>query len=143
MLYVFKGILKHLWLLLTSRLLGLSILYQTLFTQPNVPPNLTPLPHHLLSPPFSHPPPPPNPTPPEPPDSEDDVFARLESLKSGIEIVFDHAKSWTKYAKEISNYVEKRNALGLCVYKKYIYIYIYWFSISDYNVWYLSLRFDN
>ena len=106
--------------------------------QPNptpTPPTHTPtLSLPTLSPPFSHPPPPPNPTPPEPPDSEDDVFARLESLKSGIEIVFDHAKSWTKYAKEISNYVEKRNALGLCVYKKYIYIYI--------GFQYLTIMFD-
>jgi len=38
--------------------------------------------------------------------------AHLLQMESGVELALDRAKAWSKYAKDIITYIEKRTALG-------------------------------
>lgn len=43
-----------------------------------------------------------------------DVDARLMRLNEGVECALRRAKVWSKYAKDVMTYVEKRAQLGRC-----------------------------
>ena len=44
--------------------------------------------------------------------SQEDIDMVLHRLDDGVDVALQRAKAWSKYAKEILTYVEKKNALG-------------------------------
>ena len=38
--------------------------------------------------------------------------AQLLQMESGVELALDRAKAWSKYAKDVIGYIEKRTQLG-------------------------------
>ena len=38
--------------------------------------------------------------------------AHLKQMESGVELALDRAKAWSKYAKDVISYIEKRTQLG-------------------------------
>lgn len=39
--------------------------------------------------------------------------AHLLQMDSGVELALDRAKAWSKYAKDVITYIEKRTQLGM------------------------------
>lgn len=41
-----------------------------------------------------------------------EMDGHLQQMESGVELALDRAKVWSKYAKDVITYIEKRTLLG-------------------------------
>ena len=47
-----------------------------------------------------------------------DIDAALVRLEAGLDLALQRAKAWSKYARDIMNYIEKKTQLGMDMFQQ-------------------------